>query len=476
MVDAAAGGGAQRGPEAVADRLIGTPIAWRLIAAVLLLGGLVAGALIAASPAAVPIAIVGMLASVGLAIPIAIAGRRPPIVILAGVAAAAPDSAAPTISVLVPARDEGAVIGRLIGDLAAQDHRGTDGSPRFEVIVIDDRSVDGTGAVAGEAAERAGIAGAVRVIRRDGDNLADGKGAALTAAQPDACRGEAIVVLDADARVAPGFLRTLAAYLASGAVAVTARRRTNGATASWLAAAQAVEQAQDGALQRGRWTAGGCSELRGNGMTVRRNALAAVGGWRAEELTEDLDLSSRLAARLGVRVAWAIDAVVGEDPVRGWRALWRQRLRWAEGSLRRVFEHGRQVVTSPLLSRRARLDFVAYAGQLAIAPFLAGAIGIAGLNGRPAASAILIAGYLGAAGLLAWVGLGREAVIDGVSLHLAERARGAIRGSLFAFIWLAAIPGALVRLALRRGPLTFAKTSHGEALSAGPAFVERGGS
>src|SRR5205814_10436749 len=59
-----------------------------------------------------------------------------------------------------------------------------------------------------------------------------------------------------------------------------------------LAGAQADEQTLDGELQRGRWALGGCSEFRGNGIVIRRDLLAEVGGWRAEALTEDLDLRS----------------------------------------------------------------------------------------------------------------------------------------------------------------------------------------
>ena len=449
-----------------AEPPIGTPTSWRLAAGAMLFGGVAAGAALAASPQALWLSIAVTVAAVSLAVPLALAGRRPPITLDASSV-----SPRPTVSVLIAARDEAPVIGRLIGDLARQDHRASDGTPQFEIIVVDDRSVDGTGAAAQSAATSAGVSDHLRVIRRDGDDLPDGKGAALTAAQPEDCRGEVVVVLDGDARIGPTFLRTLLGYISAGAVAVTARRRTIGAHASWLAAAQAVELAQDGVLQRGRWASGGCSEFRGNGITVRRNALAAVGGWRADELTEDLDLSSRLAAQLGVTVAWAIEAVVEEEPAHTWRSLWRQRQRWAEGSMRRLFEHGGSVLRSPLLSLSARLDFLAYAGQLLVAPLVAGAIVAGAVLGRPAPSAILIAGYLAAGALLAWVGLGREAAVDGLALSAVNRARGAFRGALFTFVWLVVIPAALLTLAVRRGALRYAKMAHGEAAA---AVAERG--
>ncbi|HZM72010.1 MAG TPA: glycosyltransferase family 2 protein [Candidatus Polarisedimenticolia bacterium] len=460
----------RRGAEGRPQGDIGTPASWRLIALGVLVAGLVAGWLVATSAAGPAVALAIALVAFVVAAAAAFAGRRPPI---AGLLATAATGRLPTLSVLIPVRDEANVIGRLVEDLANQDHRTSEG-PAFEVIVVDDRSTDGTGTAAEAAAEEAGAASFIRVARRAGAELSDGKGAALTLVQPEACRGEGIVVLDGDARVGPTFLRTLAGYLAAGAVAVTPRRQTNTHDATWLTSAQAVEQAQDGALQRGRWAFGGCSELRGNGMTVRRNALAAVGGWRAEELTEDLDLSSRLAARLGVTVAWAIDAVVVEEPVRRVGSLWRQRLRWAEGSIRRVFEHGVEVLASPLLPIRAKLDFAGYVGQLVAAPLILGTLAAAARTGLVLASATFIGGYIAASGLLAWVGLGREAAVDGAALTAARRFGSAILAAAFSVLWLAAIPGAFVRLALRRGPLTFAKTVHGGVPPEAEPVAERG--
>ncbi|MCI0344296.1 MAG: hypothetical protein L0221_02470, partial [Chloroflexi bacterium] len=136
--------------------------------------------------------------------------------------------------------------------------------------------------------------------------------------------------------------------------------------------------------------------------------------------------------------------------------------------------HGREVVASPLLPPRAKLDFVAYVGQLLAAPFILGSMLAAAPTGQLATAAILNSGYLAASGFLAWVGLGREARADGIGLGALQRLRGAIHAALFSYIWLAAIPGALARLALRRGPLTFSKTVHGVTPSEPEPITERG--
>lgn len=442
-----------------------TPTAWRAAAVATLAGGLAVGGAAAAGGGARWLAAGAIIVVVAGLAPILGASRRPPI---------PPDPApldplAPTltISVVVAARDEANVLPQLVADVAAQDHRDRGGRPRFELVVVDDRSTDGTAEAVRAAAMAHGIADVTTVIRRDGDGLPDGKGAALTAAQPERCAGDVVLVLDADARIGPGFLRRLAAYVAAGAEAVTARRRILHPEASWLAGAQADEQTQDGELQRGRWASGGCSEFRGNGIAIRRTLLASVGGWRATALTEDLDLSSRIAAAHGTAVAWALDLEVWEEPVRTWAGLWRQRLRWSEGAIRRLLEHGPAVLTSPHLSVRARLDFVAYGAQLLAPPLIIGAALGAIATGRAGAAGALVGTYLAAGGILAFDGLRWDSAPGGGPLPVMERLGRSVRATLFGTVWLAAVPGALWRLATRRGVVRYDKMPHAGGVIAG---------
>lgn len=434
-----------------------TPTGWRAISLGVLLGGLAVGyRATAGRRATAPLAAAAAVV-VGFVIPVARATRRPPI------PPAAPplDPAAPplTFSVIVAGRDEATVLPRLVADVAAQDWRDPDGTPRFELLVIDDRSTDGTGEAVRHAAQAAGIDAVTRVVRREGEDLPDGKGAALTAVQPEACGGDVVTVLDADARIAPGYLRALAAYVAAGAPAVTPRRRTLDAGSSLLAQLQADEQDVDGELQRGRWAMGGCSEFRGNGITVRRDLLADVGGWRAEALTEDIDLASRIAAAHGVSVAWALDAVVWEEPVRTWRGLLRQRLRWAEGGLRRNLQHGPAVLDSPRLNGTQKRDFLIYGGQLLAPPLILGAVAGA-VRRSPAGAVILVGTYMAMAGGLAWDALRWEADADGNPPPPRERLARSARQGLFSAFWLAAIPGAMWRLATRSGRVRYDKMPH----------------
>lgn len=442
-------------PDATVDP-IATPTRWRLAAIVVLAGGLIVGFSAAAGEA--DRWIVGGFAAVlvvGL-VPILFASRHPPLSPEALSSTAS--GVLPTILVVIAGRDEAAVLPNLIADLGAQDHRNADGSPRFSVVVVDDRSTDHTGSAVLAAAAAHGIAGVVRVLRREA-GAADGKGAALANAHPEASAVEVVAVLDADARIGPSYLRRAAQYVAAGIPALTARRRTLHAERSILATIQADEQTQDGELQRGRWASGGCSEFRGNGIVIRRDLLAAIGGIPASSLTEDLDLSTRLAAEQGVTVAWALDLEAWEEPVPTWRGLWRQRLRWSEGAIRRLFEFSSRVLLSAELPLRGRWDYAAYGAQLVAPSLIVGSVAGAIVFRNPALAVGLVGSYLAAGGILAFDALRWETDARGLALATRQRLTRSIRVALFSLIWLAAMNGALWRLATRRGLVRFDKTA-----------------
>jgi 1,2-diacylglycerol 3-beta-glucosyltransferase len=355
----------------------------------------------------------------------------------------------PWITVVVPASDEEGVIGAVVSDLGLQDYRSADGA-RFDVLIVDDGSSDGTAAVA-EAASAA-APGLVRVVRREPNDAPRTKGAVLAWAQQHV-RGEIVCVIDADAHVAPTFLsRAMAAWQRDPpAAALQVQRRAINRQSGWLAGAQDEEQLMDMASQCGRWATDGTAELRGNGMFVRAAALDAVGGWSTVALTEDLELSTRLTAD-GQRVSLAPEVTVSEQAVQAIAPLWRQRMRWAEGSLRRLIELGPGLVVNRRLPFGRRLDFVLFVGEFLIPPLFATSI-VASLVTIPLPTpadwtvpATLALGYGLGTYLLALAGL---AANGAGPLPLFG---GSVRGALFLSHWLLIVPSALVRIAL--GPPT----------------------
>jgi hypothetical protein len=430
-----------------------TPPAWRAVAVTLLAVGAALGVRIARMPAGRVAAASGLagLATVALvrsgarrAQPAACSATQP--------APAAPPAVLPRITVVITARDEILALPALIRDLGRQDHRELDGSPAFDVVIVDDRSTDGSGAAARRAADEAGLGEVTTVIRRQAGARPDGKGAALAAVPDEIVRGAAVLVFDADTRLGSDVVRRVATLVADGCTAFTARRRVAGRGRGALV--QDDEQTVDAFIQRARGALGGCPEFRGNGMAVATARLRAIGGWRAGALTEDLDLSTRLAIG-GTRVVPADDLEVWEAPTATVAAFARQRLRWAEGSVRRFLDLLPAAIASPELAPSAKADLAVSIAQLTLPTVLLGAVADGMRRRSPGSGLALVGAYVGTAWVLTAMALRDAAHREAEAPPSAMRA---VVTAVYLLHWVAATPAALACVALRPGPVRFAKT------------------
>jgi len=109
-----------------------------------------------------------------------------------------PDADCPSVSVLVPARDEAEKLSQALPTLLAQDY------PRFEVIVVNDRSRDATGEILDQFARQHKNLKVIHLSELPPGWL--GKPHGLYTAYQQA-RGDWLVFTDADVRFAPDLLR-----------------------------------------------------------------------------------------------------------------------------------------------------------------------------------------------------------------------------------------------------------------------------
>ena len=201
----------------------------------------------------------------------------------------------PSVTAVVPARDEADVIGRAMGGLLAQDYPGL-----FRVILVDDQSADGTADIAQRAVDEDGR---LRVIQ--GKPLPagwTGKLWALAQGVEQASQGAApdyVLLTDADIGHAPGNLRALVARAEAGRLTLTAQMvrlhcRT-GPDKLLIPAFVFFFQMLfpfawvNDPKRRTAAGPGGC-------MLVRREALEAAGGIAAvrAEIIDDCALAARL--------------------------------------------------------------------------------------------------------------------------------------------------------------------------------------
>ncbi|HEY9811653.1 MAG TPA: glycosyltransferase family 2 protein [Halomicronema sp.] len=246
----------------------------------------------------------------------------------------------PFVSLLVSAKNEEAVIDKLVEGLCNLDYP----YDRYELWVIDDASTDSTPELLDKLQKEYPQ---LKVLHRNAGS-SGGKSGALNQVIP-LTKGEFLAIFDADASVNRDLLRQVLPLFERPQVgAVQVRKAVSNPDVNFWTGGQVAEMALDSFFQQQRTAIGGIGELRGNGEFIRRSALLRCGGFNEETITDDLDLTVRLHLD-----GWDIDFTlvpVYEEGVTNVRALWHQRNRWAEGGHQRYLDYW------PLLVRN-RLGF-----------------------------------------------------------------------------------------------------------------------
>ncbi len=249
------------------------------------------------------------------------------------------DENLPSVDVLVSAKDEEAVVGRLVHRLSSIRYP----KDKLKILVIDDGSSDRTLEILeGLKKEFSNL----QVICRSRASRG-GKSGALNYGLEKA-HGKWVFILDADADFHEDILLRIVPFAQKGEwAAVQLRKAVVNSKRNILTCCQSMEMAMDALIQQGRQSLGGIVELRGNGALLNRQALDKCGGFNEETVTDDLDLSFRLLiAGSAIGIFW--DPPVHEEGVETLSALLRQRQRWAEGGLQRFFDYWPLLISNRL--------------------------------------------------------------------------------------------------------------------------------
>jgi len=240
----------------------------------------------------------------------------------------------PVFSVVVPAKNEEHILPRLLDALLKQSYP----EDRFEVIVVEDGSIDGTAHVCKKYLKTSG--GRVRVIRGEESN---GKASALNRALAVA-KGDILAFFDADSIPEPDVLLNAARCFQDGSVqALQGRILTANSEVNMLTKFVSYEDAVwcDGYL-KGKDALGLFVHLRGSCQFIRRRTLENLGGWSENHLSEDMELSARLV-REGHRIKYASDVRSWQESPERLRQLFHQRIRWFRGSMEVALKYGRLI-------------------------------------------------------------------------------------------------------------------------------------
>jgi cellulose synthase/poly-beta-1,6-N-acetylglucosamine synthase-like glycosyltransferase len=238
-----------------------------------------------------------------------------------------PEAGLPRVTVQLPIYNELHTVERLLRAVAALDYH----RQQLEIQVLDD-STDNTRRLASRLVCRLQTQG-LDIVHITREDRAGFKAGALAEGLVQAS-GELIAIFDADFLPPRDFLmRTVSLFKDPDVGCVQTRWGHLNRGYSAFTRTQAL--GVDGHFvveQAARHRAGLLINFNGTGGLWRRACIEDAGGWQADTLTEDLDLSYRAQLR-GWRFSYLPDVVVpAELPVQI-RAFKRQQARWAQGSI-----------------------------------------------------------------------------------------------------------------------------------------------
>jgi len=252
----------------------------------------------------------------------------------------------PHVTVQLPIYNEMYVAKRIIAAAVKLDYPAN----RLQIQVTDD-STDETREIVRQEVARWQAQG-VNISHLHRTDRSGYKAGALQAAMPEAT-GEFIAIFDADFVPPPDFLRrTLPHFLDEKTAFVQARWGHLNRNYSWLTYLQSL--AIDGHFmieQFARSRAGFWFNFNGTAGVWRRAAMEDAGGWTADTLTEDLDLSYRAHLR-GWHGRYLRDLVVPGEIPPSFSGFRKQQHRWARGSLECARKLAPQVWRAPIPFRQ----------------------------------------------------------------------------------------------------------------------------
>ncbi|MHB1836628.1 MAG: glycosyltransferase family 2 protein [Solirubrobacteraceae bacterium] len=233
------------------------------------------------------------------------------------------------VAFVIPAWNEGAVIGRTIDQLMTMRYP----AGRVRVYVVDDGSTDETPLVIQERAEM--YPGAVIHLRRPNGGM--GKADALNYGLHRIVHDdwyEAVMIIDADVLMTPTALRRMVRHFGDTMVGgVTAYIKEASTPPNFVNRFIRFEYiTAQAAARRAQNTLGAQACLAGGAQLISRAALECLGGQLdATTLAEDTVTTFRIQLA-GYNVLFDGNAVVLAEEPDTLEALWKQRVRWARGN------------------------------------------------------------------------------------------------------------------------------------------------
>jgi len=231
------------------------------------------------------------------------------------------------VTVLIPAFNEEKVIVTTIERILASNY------PNLEVLVIDDGSKDHTAYIVRSHFMREPRVGVISIPN-------GGKANALNVGLANA-QGEVVVALDADTQFESTTICRLVRWFSDPSIGAVAGNAKVGNRINMITRWQALEYIVAQNLERRALSAlDTLTVVPGAVGAWRRDVLKEIGGFPADTLAEDQDLTIAIQTQ-GYRVYFDPTAVAWTEAPATVRGLAKQRFRWAYGTLQCLWKYRR---------------------------------------------------------------------------------------------------------------------------------------
>jgi cellulose synthase/poly-beta-1,6-N-acetylglucosamine synthase-like glycosyltransferase len=238
----------------------------------------------------------------------------------------AADADLPSVSAMIPARNEALVIEKTVRALLAMDYP----KDKFEVIVISDHSNDGTTEIVNRLSQEDAR---VKCLSWPARDRGSGKPRALNEGLK-LCKHPIIAIYDGDNNPRPQSLRIMCTAMVRNPnlTAVLGKFRCINKHKNILTRMVNIETLSfQWMIQAGRYWFSKFAILPGTNYIIKKSALEAVGGWDEKAITEDSELSVRLQME-GYEVQFYPSSETWEQEPETLKVWIKQRTRWVRGN------------------------------------------------------------------------------------------------------------------------------------------------
>jgi poly-beta-1,6-N-acetyl-D-glucosamine synthase len=261
----------------------------------------------------------------------------------------------PTVSVVVPAHNEGKIILKTLESLHASNYP----KNKMEIIIVDDGSTDNTADIVrkfitmfnkhtyelrygikyeprGHSINRELTPRSVETFKTTLITQPNGgKAEALNNGMRNYAQGKLIMCLDADSLVDKDMVRNSVAYFRDRKVAALASNVIIMEDGSVLSLVQRFEYLISYHMKKAQTTLNVEYIIGGIGSMFRASILKSVDYYDTNTMTEDIDLTMKIIMKgnKSRRVVYAADALTYTEAVPSFKSLIRQRFRWKYGRM-----------------------------------------------------------------------------------------------------------------------------------------------